>query len=314
MLDPQAQAVIDRTLAAGRPPLHTLPAPEARAAYRAMRKPLQPDPPPVAAVEDRDIPGPHGPVGLRLYRPQGARPDEALPALIYIHGGGFVVGDRDTHDVLCRSLANQAHCAVVSVDYHLAPEHKFPAAVDDCIAAAGWVAREAAALGIDPRRIAIGGDSAGGNLATVTAIAARDAGGPRLAFQLLIYPTTADPFETESGKTLSRGNYLLTRDLIKHWEESYLRGPEDYDDWRRAPLHAPDLSHLPPAFVLTCGYDPLHDEGKAYADRLRAAGVPVRYTCYEGMVHGFIMMGRVVDAANRAVSECAEALAEAFKK
>jgi acetyl esterase len=314
MLDPQVQAVIDRTLAAGQPPLYTLSPPEARAAYRAARLPLQPAPAPVAAVEDRDIPGPHGPIGLRLYRPQGTEAKARLPALVYIHGGGFVIGDRDTHDVVCRALANEARCRVVSVDYHLAPEHKFPAAVEDCIAATAWVAREAAALGIDPRRLAVGGDSAGGNLAAVTAIAARDAGGPPLAFQLLIYPTVAEPHETASARELAHGNYLLTYDLMKYFERCYVRGPEDYGDWRLSPLHAPDLSRLPPAFILTAGYDPLRDEGRAYADRLQAAGVPVRYRCYESMIHGFIMMGGVVDAANRALSECAQALAEAFAK
>lgn len=313
MLDPQAQAVIDRTIAAGRPPLDKLAPPEAREAYRTTRAPLQPDPPPVALAEDRDIPGPAGTIPVRLYRPRGSRADQVLPALVYLHGGGFVIGDRDTHDVLCRSLANQAGCAVVSVDYRLAPEHKFPAAVEDCIAATRWVAQQARALALDPARIAIGGDSAGGNLATVTALALRDAGGPPLVFQLLIYPATAEPHDTASAKALAQG-YLLTQDLIRYFTQHYVRGPEDYGDWRCSPLRAPDLSRLPPALIITAGYDPLRDEGKAYAEKLQAAGVPVRYICYEGMIHGFIMMGRVLDTANRAVSDCAQALAEAFNK
>lgn len=313
MLDPQAKALLERAAASGRPALHTLAPAEARQEYLATRQPLQPDPPQVASAEAREAPGPHGPIRLRLYRPLGAQPGEVLPALVYFHGGGFVIGDLETHDVLCRSLANQAHCNVISVDYRLAPEHKFPAAVDDCVAATRWVAQEAARLGVDPARLAVGGDSAGGNLATVVALTARDAGGPALAFQLLIYPTTDAAHDTASAEERAEG-YLLTRELIEYFDGSYVRGPADYADWRCSPLRAPDLSRLPPALILTAGYDPLRDEGKAYADRLEAAGVPVTYNCYEGMIHGFIMMGRVLDAANEAVKECAAALTKAFRK
>lgn len=314
MLDPQAKALLEQIAAAGLPPLHTLTPAGARRQYRSARIPLQPAPPEVAFVEDRDVPGPHGPIPIRLYRPLGAQPSERLPALVYFHGGGFTVGDLDTHDVPCRSLANQARCAVVSVDYRLGPEHKFPKAVDDCVAATSWVATHAHELQIDATRLAVGGDSAGGNLATVTALTARDAGGPRLVFQLLIYPGTTLRHDSASTAELGRGGYVLTLDLMHYFRDCYLGDPQDVGDWRCSPLLAPDLSRLPPALIITAGYDPLRDEGKAYADRLAASGVSVAYTCYEGMIHGFITMGKVLDDAQTALAESAAALAAAFQK
>lgn len=313
MLDPQVQALLQRIADTGRPPMHTLNPREAREEYRRSRRALQPDAPEVAAVEDREIPGGGGSVRARLYRARGAQPTEPLPALVYFHGGGHTIGDLDTHDVVCRTLANEARCAVLSVDYRLGPEHKFPAAVEDAIAAVRWLAANAERLNVDGTRIAVGGDSAGGNLSAVTTLLARDEGGPKLAFQLLIYPSTHPPHRTPSAERLAHG-YLLTRDVINYFRSNYTRGPEDYNDWRCAPMLAPDLSKLPPAFVLTAGYDPLVDEGKAYAERLRAAGVEVTYTCYEGMIHGFITMGRVLDGANRALQECGAALAAAFAR
>ncbi len=313
MLDPQVKALLERMAAAGRPPLYTLNAPVAREEYRNARKALAPDAPAIAASDDRSIPGPHGPIGIRCYRPAGTQSAELLPALVYFHGGGFVVGDLDTHDVVCRALGNAARCAVVAVDYRLSPKHKFPCAVDDCVAATRWIAAHAAELRIDAARLAVGGDSAGANLATVTALTLRDAGGPKLAFQLLIYPTVLAPHQTRSADALADG-YALTRKVIEYFDGSYIRGPEDYRDWRFSPLLATDLSRLPATFVLTAGYDPLLDDGKMYADQLRAAGVPVAYTCYEGMIHGFITMGRVLDATARAIQECAAALAAAFKR
>lgn len=311
MLDPQAQTLLERIAAAGRPSIDTLPPVEARQAYREARVPLQPPPPDVGAVEDRDVPGPHGPIGIRILRPLGSNSAESLPALIYFHGGGFVVGDLDTHDTICRSLANAARCAVVSIDYRMGPEHKFPKAVDDCIAATRWVCAQAAQLHLDAGRIAVGGDSAGGNLATVTALAARDNGGPELAFQLLIYPTTTLRHDTPSTAALADG-HLLTFDLMKYFRAAYLNGPADRNDWRASPLLAPDLARLPPALVITAGYDPLRDEGRAYADRLEAAGVNTEYYCYTGMIHGFITMGKVLDAANDAILRSAAALSRAF--
>lgn len=313
MLDPQAKALLDQIAAAGRPSMHTLSAPEARRAYRESRMPLQPPPPDVASVEARTIPGPHGPIGLRLYRPFGALPTEMLPALVYLHGGGFTVGDLDTHDVICRSLANGARCAVVSVDYRMGPEHKFPCAVDDCVAAMRWAAAGARAIGIDADRLAVGGDSAGGNLAAVVALTARDAGGPKLAFQLLIYPTTTLHHDTNSTRELAQG-YGLTIDVMHYFRDCYLTSAAERNDWRASPLLAPDLSGLPPALIITAGFDPIRDEGKAYADKLKAAGVRVAYTCYDGMIHGFITMGKVLRAANVVLEESAAALRRAFEK
>ncbi len=313
MLDPQAQALLELVAKAGRPPIQTLPAPAARQFYREARMPLQPVPPDVASVENRAIPGPHGPIPLRLYRPAGSRAAERLPALMYFHGGGFTIGDLDTHDVVCRALANEARGAVVAVDYRMGPEHKFPRAVDDCVAATRWVAAEAKTLQIDAGRLAVGGDSAGGNLATVVALTARDAGGPKIVFQLLIYPTTTLHHDTPSSKELAQG-YLLTMDAMHYFRENYLSSVRERSDWRASPLLAPDLSRLPPALVITAGYDPIRDEGKAYADKLKAAGVEVAYTCYDGMIHGFITMGKVLRAADAAIKESGAALRSAFNE
>jgi len=313
MLDPQVQALLQRIATAKRPSLHTLTPAQAREEYLRSRRALNPDPPDVASVVDRTIPGPGGPLPIRIYRARGTQPNERLPVLVYFHGGGFTIGNLDTHDVVCRGFANAARCTVASVDYRLAPEHKFPAAVEDAVAATHWVAANASDLAVDMGRLAIGGDSAGGNLATVAALIARDNGGPKIVFQLLIYPPTHPPHNTESAKRLGQG-YMQTREVINYFRSNYIRSPADFDDWRVAPLLAPDLSRLPPTFILTGGYDMLVDEGKAYADRLAASGVDVTYKCYEGMIHGFITMGKVIDAANRAVEECGRTLASAFEK
>ena len=311
MLDPQAKNLLEQFAAAGRPATHTLSAPEARRAYRESRMPLQPPPPEVAAVENRSISGPHGPIPVRLYRARGTQPADVLPVLVYFHGGGFTIGDLDTHDVICRSLANEGGCAVVSVDYRMGPEHKFPKAVDDCVAATRWVAEQARALHFDPARIAVGGDSAGGNLATVVALSAREAGAPKLVFQLLIYPTTTLHHDTGSTRELAQG-YMLTIDAMHYFRNCYLSNSGERSDWRASPLLAKDLAGMPAALVITAGYDPIRDEGKAYAERLQAAGVPVTYSCYAGMIHGFITMGKVLDDANRALTESGAALRSAF--
>ena len=249
---------------------------------------------------------------MRGYRPSGASVQEILPALVYFHGGGWVIGDLDTHDVLCRQLANGARCAVFSVDYRLAPESPFPAAVDDCIAATHYVAAEARALGIDPARIAVGGDSAGGNLAAVVSIDARDRAGPAIAFQLLIYPATDQRCGFPSHLRNGEG-YLLTRHSMEYFRGFYLPRKADWDDWRASPLLAQTLAGLPPAFVLTAGYDPLVDEGKAFAERLAREGAPVSYREYSDMVHGFILMGGALERANAAVEDCCAALRDAFR-
>jgi acetyl esterase len=312
-LDPQARAVLERITRAKLPPYPELGPAAVRELYRETRGRLGAAPPEVAGVESVRAPGPAGAIPIRLYRPLGAGAEERLPALVYFHGGGWTFGDLDTHDVICRELANLARCAVASVDYRLAPEHKFPAAVEDAVAATGWVAREARALGLDPGRIAVGGDSAGGNLAAVVALAARDAGGPALAMQLLIYPATDMAADAPSHREFADG-YVLTRDAILWSRANYLRSPDDLADWHASPLRAPDLSRLPPAYVVTCGFDPLRDEGQAYAERLRAAGVPVTYECFEGMVHGFVTMGGAIAAAHHALYRCAQGLRQAFAR
>ena len=311
MLDPQARALIDLMVQRQVPPVHTLSPAEARSAYRDRRAYTQPDPPPVAEV--RDLHTDAG-VPLRLYRPLDAgHGAPARPVLVYFHGGGWTIGDLDTHDVLCRQLCAAAGIAVVAVDYRLGPEHRFPAAVDDCLAATRWVRREATALGIDGTRLAVGGDSAGGNLAAVVALSLRDAADFEPAFQLLIYPATDQRAGAPSHTTNGQG-YLLTADSIAYYRGHYFADPAQWGDWRGSPLLAADLGRLPPALVLTAGYDPLRDEGLHYADALSAAGNRVQYICFERQVHGFITMGRVLDEANTAVALCASVLKAALFK
>lgn len=310
MLDPQARALIDLMTERGVPPTHTLVPTEARRLYRERRAYAQPAPITMAEVRDLSASGPHGPIGLRLYRPETA-PSPA-PALVYYHGGGWVIGDLDTHDVLCRELAHRAGCAVVAVDYRLAPEHRFPAAVDDCLAATRWVHAQASALGLDGSRLALGGDSAGGNLAAVTAIALRDGGGPQARLQVLIYPGT-DMRAVAPSHTVNGQGYMLTADSIAYFRGHYMPGEAQWPDWRASPLLHPDLSRLPPALVVTAGYDPLRDEGLQYADKLSQAGVPTQYVCFERQIHGFITMGRVIDEANTAVALCAQMLQRALQ-
>jgi len=309
-LHPQVQALLERAARSPLPLPHTVTPFVARRIYRETRAALSPRPPEVAEARLMVCPGP---VALRAYRPLGAKKGDRLAALVYFHGGGWVIGDLDTHDALCRQLANAAGCAVFSVDYRLAPEQPFPAAVEDCVAATRFVFQEAAVLGVDAARIAVGGDSAGGNLAAVVALHARDAGGPPLAFQLLIYPATDQRCGFASHEKNGEG-YLLTRESIQFFRGGYLPDPRQWTDWRASPLLAKNHSALPPALVLTAGYDPLLDEGRAYADKLRGAGVRVAYREYPDMVHGFILFGGALDTANAAVGECAAALRGAFEK
>ncbi len=311
-IDPQMRGVLARIATAALPAFCTVSADEARRLYRESRAAFSPAAPEVGAVRDLAASGPAGSIPLRLYRGLGTEAGALLPVLVFFHGGGWTIGDLDTHDVVCRTLANKARCAVVAVDYRMGPEHKFPAAVEDCIAATRWVASQSAALGVDAARVAVGGDSAGGNLAAVVAIALRDAGGPPLVFQALVYPATDQRMDSDSHARLSEG-YLLTRDNLVWFRGNYL-APGQYDDWRASPLRASDFTRLPPAHIITAGYDPLLDEGKAFSDRLVAAGVPVLYECFEGMTHGFITMGGVVAAANHALYRLGQSLAQAFKQ
>jgi acetyl esterase len=227
--------------------------------------------------------------------------------LVFFHGGGWVVCNIDTHDTLCRSLANAARYIVVSVDYRLAPEHKFPAAVEDCLAATTWVRQAAGEIGVDPDHVVVGGDSAGGNLATVVSLLLRDAGQPLPRFQVLIYPVTDVCLETESYKANGEG-YNLTRSMMQWFFDCYLNSAEDAADWRVSPLRARDLRGLPPALVITAEFDPLRDEGEAYAARLEEAGVPVTLTRYDGMIHPFIRRIHRFDQARAAFNQIVAAL------
>ncbi len=310
-LDPDCQRVLDLIREAGRPPYETLTPPEAREFYRAGRRILQPDPPEVTEVRNLKAPSPQGEIALRLYRGLGTERGAALPALVYFHGGGWVIGDLDTHDGVCRLIANTAGCAVISVDYRLAPEHKFPAAVDDAVAATEWVAAHATSLGIDANRLAVGGDSAGGNLAAVVALVARDHGGPRLRHQLLIYPATDFVISDDPQRERFEG-FPLNVVTMNWFRDHYLRGRADYADWRASPLRANDLHGLPPAYVLTVGFDPLHLEGEAYANRLRDAGVPVQHRHIAEQMHGFFTMGKIIAAAKPATEEAARAVKAAL--
>jgi acetyl esterase len=307
MLHPQARALLDLIELRGLPPTHTLSPKDARALYRERRHATQPPPPKIGEVKDITASGPNGPIPMRLYRPLDQPGGAMLPVLVYFHGGGFVIGDLDTHDTLCRELSNQARCAVVAVDYRLAPEHRFPAALTDCIAAVRWIRDGAAELQLDAARLAVGGDSAGGNLAAVVCIDARDRGDPPIAFQLLIYPATdlscTLPSHAENGQ-----GYLLTRETIDYFTGHYIPDRAQHGDWRASPIVHPDLSNLAPALVLTAGFDPLRDEGAAYAERLSAAGNRAVYINFPRQIHGFITMGRVIDEANTAVVLCAAEL------
>ena len=265
--------------------------------------------PEVAAVKDLEVPGPAGRIPVRVYRPS-ERTD--LPVLVYVHGGGWAICSIETHDVTCRELANAAGCAVVSVGYRLAPEHRFPAAPEDCYAALEWVARHAASIGADPARIAVGGDSAGGNLAAVVSLIARERGGPRLRHQLLVYPVTDHAFETPSYRENAKGP-LLTTEMMRGFWGLYLAREEDGRNPHASPLRAADLSGLPPAQVITAEYDPLRDEGEAYARRLAAAGVPVVQRRYDGMIHGFFGFTALIDRAGEAVAEAARELRRGFE-
>lgn len=310
-LDPDAETLLAMIRAAGRAPMETLSPDEARQQFRAGRAVTQPDPQEVAEVRDLSCPGPHGTIPLRAYRPIGTAANEVLPVLVYYHGGGWLLGDLDSHDVACRHYANAAKCRVVSVDYRMAPEYKFPAAVDDCAAAAGWVVAQADALGIDRKRVAVGGDSAGGNLAAVIALMARDGDLPAVAFQLLVYPVTDLGMTHESYRRVTEGVPLTSR-TMDWFIDHYLPGPKDRADWRASPLRAADLSGVAPALVLTASYDPLCDEGVAYAERLEREGVRVIHLHFSDQLHGFVGQGRIIRAGNMALDMMAAALKRAL--
>jgi acetyl esterase len=296
-VDPQIQMLLD--LRAALPPLHTLTVPQARDQFAARAIPgLRV--PEIAKVTNRDMQGPGGSLALRVYTPLGAGP---FPLMVFFHGSGFVVCSLDTHDGMCRNLCAGTGCVVVSVDYRLAPEHKFPAGPDDCLAATRWAVANAASLGADPGLVFVAGDSAGGNLAAVTALRIRDQGGPTLLGQLLIYPVT-DYYDPGTPSMMQNAEgYGLTRPgMIWFWDH-YLSDPSHGKDPYASPLRAADLTGLPPALVVTAEYDPLRDEGEYYAERLRQAGVKTEMKRWDGMNHGFFNLPGVVNKATAAVDE-----------
>jgi len=316
-LNPDVQAYLERVRSLKLPSVTEVAPAMARAAYRASSSSVTPAAPEVASVQNLKIPGPHGEIALRIYRPLGSPEQERCPALIYFHGGGWTIGDLDSHDVICRELANRTPCVVVSVDYRLAPENKFPIPLGDCRAATDWLFKHASEYGIDRHRIAIGGDSAGANLAAVISLELRDlrraAGGaaeqkPQLVFQLLIYPATDQRCDTASHLKFGKG-FALTHEMILYFRGNYLR-PDQWEDWQASPLLAKDHSDLPPALMITAGHDPLVDEGLAYAKKLQDSGSFVSSTCYEEMIHGFLRLGKVIPKADIAVQECVTALAK----
>lgn len=301
-LDPQIAGVIE-TLDSGFPPVHTMTGAQARATIRA-RFVANPDPEPVASVENYQIPVDNGRIDIRVYRPHTAAP---APLLIYAHGGGFVFCDLDSHDGLCRSLTNLVPAVVVSVAYRLAPEHRWPTAAEDLYAATCWAYEHAVDLGADPTKVAVGGDSAGGNLAAVVALMARDRGGPTLAAQLLLYPVIAADFDTPSYRLFGRGFYNPRPALQWYWDQ-YVPAVGDRLHPYASPLQAA-LTGLPPAVIVLAGHDPLRDEAIAYADALESAGVPTRRCAFEGGIHGFMTMP-MFDIAQRARRQAGRALGQ----
>jgi acetyl esterase len=304
-LDPQAQRVIEQVAALGLPPNHQVTPVQARINMKSRPRAAGPE---VAKVEDYRIGSAGVDIPVRLYTPAGPGP---FPLLVWFHGGGWVVGDLDTADPTARYLTVGAGCVTVSVDYRLAPETKFPGAVDDCYAATLWAAHNAARIQGDASRIAVGGDSAGGNLAAAVSFMARDRGTPALAFQLLVYPVTAMNFDTASYRHNAEG-YMLTRDGMQWYWEHYLATAADAKNPYAAPLQAQTLTGLPPALVITAEYDPLCDEGEAYAKRLQEAGIPTTCSRYPGMIHGFFGMPTLMDKGKQAIDEATTALRKAF--
>jgi acetyl esterase len=308
-LDSDSAALVDKLAELALPRYETLTPDQARSAMAAARRAAAIEPPMVGSVRDLEIPAPHGRIPARLYRPLNAHGQ--TPALVFFHGGGWVLGDLDSHDILCRRLANAGGCAVLAVDYRLAPENKFPAAIEDAITATHWTFANAQMLDIDPDRIAVGGDSAGANLAAVVSHFARDEGKPRIRLQLLIYPVTELAFSHPSHQ-LKEDHLPVLGETMVWFREHYLSSPEHQQDWRASPLLAKSFSALAPAYVLTVGYDPLSDEGAAYAGKLEQAGVKTTHRHFPGQIHGFLTMGVAFPTTKLAISEIGQALQESL--
>lgn len=305
-LDPVAKMVLEQMQAMNAPKIYDLTLEQARQGGDMSAMAGVPEE--VGKVENRTIPGPAGDIPVRIYTPNGEGP---YPALVYFHGGGWVIGDLDLVDVTCRLLTNRTECTVISVDYRLAPEHKFPAPLEDAYAATKWVAEHGSTIGVDPTRIAVGGDSAGGNLAAAVSLMAKDNGGPQISLQLLVYPNLNYAFDTESYLEFEDGYLLSNKDLKWFWNH-YLRNAEDGKNPYVSPLIAEDLGGLPPALVITAEYDQLRDEGEAYGKRLQEAGVQTEITRYEGMIHNFFLMPAVFKQGMEAIEQSARALKQAF--
>ncbi|MCC7276342.1 MAG: alpha/beta hydrolase [Alphaproteobacteria bacterium] len=308
-LHPQIEQALQKLAAAGLPAIETLTPAEGRLQMAAVIRARGSVPEPIRRAEAHAAPGPAGDIPLRVYWPDAEGP---LAAIVYFHGGGHVIGDLDTHDVICRNLCAGAGALVVSVDYRMGPEHRFPAAVEDSWAALRWVADAAAGLGADPARIAVCGDSAGGNLAAVVALLARDAGAPAIRRQVLIYPVADYALVGDSYARFDSGYGPLTRGAMEWFRGHYLRTAADADDWRASPIRAPSLAGVAPALFVVAGCDVLHDDSVRYAAALRAAGVPVDYRLYSGMIHGFFGMTPMIDDATDAQGYVTAALRRAL--
>ena len=307
-LDPQAKALLKSMEESGSPPLNTLPPAEARVAYDKGSELFRGNPPDPHSIETIKIPNRDGGITAWVYKPKESK---NLPTLVFFHGGGFVIGSLKSHDTVCRSLCVQTQCLVISVDYRLAPEHKYPAALDDAWTATTWIAENIERLGGNSNNLAVGGDSAGGCLAASVSLLAKKTGAPSICKQLLIYPCTDMTARFDSHRTFGEG-YRLTTELLEWFYNHYFDDEEDIAHWKASPLNAENFENLPSTFILSAGFDPLQDEAKAYADKLKNAGVRVKHSHYKGMMHGFITMPGVIDKAKEAITECAEELKETF--
>ena len=316
-LDEQTKAILDRIQASGAPPMYTLSVADARAGLRSVTRLMDIPETEVHKREDSGIPGPNGDIPVRIYWPRPVDEGELLPILMLYHGGAWVLGDLDTHENMARYYCRHADVIVINVDYRLAPEHKFPAAVEDSYAALCWAADHARDIGGDPNRIGVTGDSAGGNISAVLCQLAKAEGGPHILYQALVYPSVNIDMDAdyESRKKFGGGEYFLCLKGMERWRGLYLGGREDHKkDQRASPILAEALNGLPPALVITAGFDPLHDEGKQYADRLMEAGVPVVYHCFENTIHGFMSFGGAIDAGRDGLDKVALCVREALHR